>query len=192
MPGEPHSFMSSHAGPRAPMRSRLVRWQLGNLPAICTGRWSWCGLGRGVPHHHTQLSRLRWLSQQTTPRKIVMERGISQTTGRRGDTVVPSAASLQARALEFHQKSLSESIFTSFLCCSHVGGDNEETFCSASAGASVCSHLNSSLCGNAGGCRLRLRLADPEPSHSPSSVLGCDVFTFGQTGETRRRFLISP
>lgn len=111
-------------------------------------RWSRCGPAGAVPHGRAQLSRLRRLSQQTTPSTTVTQRGISQMTGRRGDTAQPSCSIPAARAPEFHQKSPPVSIFTSLLRCIHAGGDNRETIGCPSAGVSICSLLRDhhSLC----------------------------------------------
>lgn len=83
----PLFYVLLHRSSVAPMRSAHCDGsQATFLAVICRG-----------DHHRVgrlgQLSGLRWVSQQTTPRKILMEWGISQMTGGRGDAVQPSAAS---------------------------------------------------------------------------------------------------
>lgn len=129
-------------------------------------RWSRCGPAGAVPHGRAQLSRLRRLSQQTTPSTTVTQRGISQMTGRRGDTAQPSCSIPAARAPEFHQKSPPVSIFTSLLRFIRAGGDNGETIGCPSAGVSICSLLRD----------------HHSQTHANASLCGCNVFTFGQTG----------
>lgn len=89
-------------------------------------RWSRCGQAGAVPHGRAQLSRLRRLSQQTTPSTTVTQRGISQMTGRRGDTAQPSCSIPAARAQEFHQEKVLPCPFSPR--CIRAGGDNWLSF----------------------------------------------------------------
>lgn len=85
-------------------------------------RWSRCGPAGAVPHGRAQLSRLRRLSQQTTPSTTVTQRGISQMTGRRGDTAQPSCSILR-QGLQSSTRKVLPCPFSPRCCVAFVLGE---------------------------------------------------------------------